>query len=84
MHRIEYPWPEVGQLCGSEPFRLFCKSPLPTDNQRVICEACGLETDEAGHHMRCPSSSRPHHMRYPEPDQFGDPLAEYDRIWMCR
>jgi len=42
-------WTEFGQLCDSKPFQLFCASPLPTPDQRVICGACGHETDESGH-----------------------------------
>ena len=82
MHRIEYPWPEVGQLCGSEPFRAFCASPLPTENQRVIGQACGLEVDESGHGAAYRDAGPGRHAGSVG-DQFGDPLAEYDRIWMC-
>jgi len=39
----------VDQLCGSRPFAAFCRSALPTADQRVICRACGLEVDESGH-----------------------------------
>jgi len=46
MHR---PDREFRQLCDSGPFRVFCKTPLPTPDQRLICRACGLEVDESGH-----------------------------------
>jgi len=50
VHRWEPPeWQELGHLCGSEPFRLFCSSALPTADERVICRACGLPVDESGH-----------------------------------
>ena len=49
MHLPEQ-WTEFDQLCGSKPFKAFCKSPLPSPDQRVICQACGLEVDESGHH----------------------------------
>jgi len=34
-------WTEFEQLCDSKPFQMFCDSPLPTPDQRVICRACG-------------------------------------------
>jgi len=37
------PWPEAGQLCESGPFRAFCRSTLPTSDQRLVCQACGLD-----------------------------------------
>jgi len=35
-------WREMHDLCESGPFRGFCGSSLPTEDQRVICDACGL------------------------------------------
>jgi len=35
-------WPELPQLCESGPFQAFCRSSLPSDEQRLICQSCGL------------------------------------------
>ena len=51
-------WPEAGQLCGSEPFKLFCRSGLPTSDQRVICDACGLEGGHSEKRFRSRTVSR--------------------------
>jgi len=37
----ESPWPEFKQLCDSGPFQAYCRTDLPTQEQRLICTACG-------------------------------------------
>jgi len=76
------PWPESQQLCESQPFRLFCESPLPDSSQRRICESCGLP----GGQQHSPPSRRLLSSRseseysppFPPQDQFGDPFLSYD------
>jgi len=59
-------WTEAEQLCASKPFELFCASPLPTADQRVICRACGHPVDflESGHLARAGCAG--HHVHHGE------------------
>jgi len=84
---------EFRQLCESEPFRLFCRSPLPTADQRVICRSCGLETDESGHvrAQGCPGGCVAHRhtsaQMWPDTppeqrhEQMGHPPWEAPYVW---
>jgi len=65
--------PEVDQLCGSEPFKLFCGSPLPTADQRVICQACGIPT-----HLDPPQHARARTCHPTEPHLDLDPETRWN------
>jgi len=74
MHRQRHldPWPESRQLCESIPFQAFCRSSLPTPDQQVICQACGLPVQPStSSQSRCDPIS-------PDSDQYGDPFLSYD------
>jgi len=78
--------PEARQLCESKPFAMYCASPLPGPNERVVCRACGLETDESGH-ARAPAAGHtsadmwihtPPEQRH---EQMGHPPWEAPYVW---
>jgi len=47
---------ELDQLCNSEPFQLFCRSSLPSEEQRLICLACERRRAEVSP-SQCPSGA---------------------------
>jgi len=85
MHKNRRGWPpEVDQLCGSEPFKLFCGSPLPTADQRVICQACGLPHVDGRQLERVPHAvCEPHLDLDPETrwNNAGRPSWEAPYVW---
>jgi len=64
MHRNGYvppEWGEVDQLCGSQPFQAFCRSSLPSADQRLVCQACRQQQQS-----RCRSEAPQRHLEYLE------------------
>jgi len=89
MHLPEQ-WTEFQQLCDSKPFQMFCESPLPTPDQRVICRACGNQVDESGHgHQELASrtSSSPGWVDIPPEERWemeGRPAWTAPYVWQTR
>jgi len=97
VHRPWEPpgWTELGDLCASGPFRVFCGTDLPTSDQRLICAACGHgATGMDPRSTSLPHGSQPwaealHRPAHPWPhippeqqhEQMGLPAWEAPYVW---
>lgn len=69
---------EVDQLCGSEGFKAFCRSDLPSPDQRVICQACGLARPAST--SSCPTRRHSEGSMYAELQYVTEPEAVWEAM----